>query len=561
MMSSKFAQPSNPCCIQPVVVGIRGLLLLWICLWPLNSLAADIWSQPHPGIRRLHRQTSNQNINVLVINLCAAGISLRATASSERRSTVSSFGNKVGAHAAINGDFFSFSTYSTNGLSMHAGSVWSGTQDHSYVAPIMIGSHRVELPHHQNITKTEAWVKEIVSGHPTLLDDGKTVGNPGDSLCTARHPRTALGISKDHKTMYWAVVDGRASNRIGMTCPELASLLAGLGAWDAMNMDGGGSSTMWVRNVGVVNRPSDGSERVVANHLAVFARGSGTATHCPCQMSCKGSKIVQDDCSEGDCAAFGATCANDSLGVRCVSVFCPATGKKKVCVNDKLIGDCNNGAISTGDCSQFAALCSTAGSSEARCVSAFCVKDAKEVPKAHDICLPDGRFAQCTGQGGVANAKTCPSGQRCMTVNGKTGCWDPNTTQLEPRAEATSTESNSQEQTNATESDEESSHSTETTDATQEVNATPDAQEGISSSEAEASSDQEPLLSSEQNTTPDSITPAELSDPGELLILFRDDIHEPLLLPKGCGCQAASTPASVLLLLLLGVLLLLLRKR
>ncbi len=256
--------------LLPILVGIAPA-----------ALAADTWSTPFPGVKRLHRKTSNQNINALVIDLCTPGVSLRATASAERKRTVSSFGKLVGAQAAINGDFFSYSNYSTNGLAMSGGAAWPGTADHGYVAPVAIGAGKIEISHHNNIDSVQSWMKEVVSGHPTLLDDNNVVGNPGDPLCTARHPRTMIGLSKDHRTLILAVVDGRASNRIGMTCPEMAALLQELGAFDAVNMDGGGSSTMWLSSSGVVNYPSDGSERVVANHLAVRATGSGASPHCP----------------------------------------------------------------------------------------------------------------------------------------------------------------------------------------------------------------------------------------------------------------------------------------
>jgi hypothetical protein len=61
-----------------------------------------------------------------------------------------------------------------------------------------------------------------------------------------------------------------------MTCTELATLMKGLGAYQAINLDGGGSTTMYLRGSGIVNKPSDGSERVVANHLAVYAPKLGT---------------------------------------------------------------------------------------------------------------------------------------------------------------------------------------------------------------------------------------------------------------------------------------------
>ena len=134
-----------------------------------------------------------------------------------------------------------------------------------------------------------------------------------------------------------------------------------------------------------------------------------------CDPHCEGSTMVNADCGRGNCAAYGATCVDDSLGLRCASVFCPARGTASVCLNDSTIGSCNDGAISTGDCSAYAAYCSTAGVSQARCVSAFCVASPSEVPRAHDICLPNGQLARCTDTGGVTDARSCPSGTACQS--------------------------------------------------------------------------------------------------------------------------------------------------
>lgn len=72
-----------------------------------------------------------------------------------------------------------------------------------------------------------------------------------------RHPRTAIGLSKDNNTLWLIVADGRQpSLAMGMTLPELTDLLEDLGAHNAYNLDGGGSSTMVVRGE-VVNSYSD----------------------------------------------------------------------------------------------------------------------------------------------------------------------------------------------------------------------------------------------------------------------------------------------------------------
>lgn len=239
------------------------------------AAAADTWTTPFAGVRKLYRtQTSpNRQIHALEINLDQPGVSLRSTATGERRRTVSSFANLVGAQLAVNGDFFLYADYSTVGLSAGSGVKWPGTSDDGAEATFAFNATRRELSaKSQTVAFDSTWMQGVVSGKPDLLRGGAVSSSQHTgSLCTVRHPRTALGLSQDGKKLFLVVVDGRTSASVGMTCGELATLMQGLGAHHAVNLDGGGSSAMYVRGQGVVNRPSDGSERVVANHLAVFA--------------------------------------------------------------------------------------------------------------------------------------------------------------------------------------------------------------------------------------------------------------------------------------------------
>ncbi|MEU8633393.1 phosphodiester glycosidase family protein [Amycolatopsis sp. NPDC048633] len=119
-----------------------------------------------------------------------------------------------------------------------------------------------------------------VGGNEVLLRDG--VVQPVDDV--AMHPRTAVGFSADGKRLWLATVDGRQADSRGMTELELARHLKSLGADDAINLDGGGSSTLLARNEGeaapsIRNAPSDGGERLVPNGIG-FATvpGSGKLT-------------------------------------------------------------------------------------------------------------------------------------------------------------------------------------------------------------------------------------------------------------------------------------------
>ena len=131
-------------------------------------------------------------------------------------------------------------------------------------------------------------ITQFVGGGPQMLSNGidVTASNTegiSSSFYAVRHPRTAVGFNADSTLVYFVVVDGRSSNSIGMTLHEMAAFMHSIGAQHAVNLDGGGSSSFVVRN-GVMNDPSDGSERSVANSmLCVSTAPNGTLTYVQCK--------------------------------------------------------------------------------------------------------------------------------------------------------------------------------------------------------------------------------------------------------------------------------------
>jgi len=119
----------------------------------------------------------------------------------------------------------------------------------------------------------------LLGGWPRILRDGQDVAVDAPTVegtisrnAETRHPRSAIGFSRDSSTLFLLVVDGRTQRSVGMTLVELAALMRRVGAWQAMNFDGGGSSTMIVQGA-VVNVPSDSTgERDVGNALLVVKR-------------------------------------------------------------------------------------------------------------------------------------------------------------------------------------------------------------------------------------------------------------------------------------------------
>jgi len=110
-----------------------------------------------------------------------------------------------------------------------------------------------------------------LTGNSYLLLGGKVVATDNTEL----HPRTAIGIAPRHSQVFIIVVDGRQESSDGYTMVELARRLKTFGCTSALNLDGGGSSTMVAKRAGavrVVNSPSDGGQRSVGNGLAVTYR-------------------------------------------------------------------------------------------------------------------------------------------------------------------------------------------------------------------------------------------------------------------------------------------------
>ena len=112
-------------------------------------------------------------------------------------------------------------------------------------------------------------IKEIAGGDVVILKDGVTQMeadrfiNPRDSY----NPRTMAGNDRERKHQIWCAVDGRSTTSAGCTYPQGADLMRFLGCYEAVNFDGGGSTGMWLESSGIVNHPSDGSERAVAEGL------------------------------------------------------------------------------------------------------------------------------------------------------------------------------------------------------------------------------------------------------------------------------------------------------
>ena len=109
----------------------------------------------------------------------------------------------------------------------------------------------------------------LITG-PLLLLDSKKMKLPDMKFSKKRHPRTCLCMNETD--IVFITIDGRQKEANGMNLPEVQHFLQTIGCVDAINLDGGGSTTMWMRDKGIINHPSDKTgERPVANVLLIEA--------------------------------------------------------------------------------------------------------------------------------------------------------------------------------------------------------------------------------------------------------------------------------------------------
>lgn len=124
----------------------------------------------------------------------------------------------------------------------------------------------------KNLVPSVENIKFAIGGGSIIVKEGQlTLTNINSK---GHNPRTGIGINKDNTQLYLVTVDGRKDNFTGMSQELFGSILRDIGAYNALNLDGGGSTTMAVKHNGeaehkVVNNPSDGAQRKVVNAVGV----------------------------------------------------------------------------------------------------------------------------------------------------------------------------------------------------------------------------------------------------------------------------------------------------
>ena len=286
---------------------------VYVLLIPLAAIsvilarAAAPATQPSPiQYRQIVRSNPPLRLHVVTVDLTDPRVALRVARGADdpdgqgpwqtKLDTVRNIATRQKFAVAVNGNFFfgkeginllgkqvpyfAGNWAAVNGYAMSDGVLWSNDK---FGASLVVDEKGgVTIGRFGSIPKD---ARQVVSGAELLVTNGRNVGVSKDLA-----PRTAIGIDKSGKQLTLLVVDGRRENfSVGMTAAQVGEELVGLGCWDALMLDGGGSSTLVMRDPGdqtvhLMNHPSDGHdlpmdlsvERPVADVFGVMLRDGPT---------------------------------------------------------------------------------------------------------------------------------------------------------------------------------------------------------------------------------------------------------------------------------------------
>lgn len=249
--------------------------------WEQEKIAPGLtWKSSHTVLY----DSVPQNINILIINLHKREILL--SYNPEKNIVVSKQAAAAGALAAVNAGFFNIknggsATYiKTGGLIVDTDTAKKWKRNLNMTGSVLVdknGNITIEKAETNSWYDSHPEYADVLVTGPLLLTGKEKMQLPSTALVINKHPRTAIGKRGNHKVIL-VTLDGRTDQAIGMTLTELADFMLSLHCKDAVNLDGGGSTTMWISGMpfnGIVNMPCDNKkfdhlgERAVSDILII----------------------------------------------------------------------------------------------------------------------------------------------------------------------------------------------------------------------------------------------------------------------------------------------------
>lgn len=232
--------------------------------WKVQKIAPGVWLKQAWFNQSLFQ--ANQNISILEIKMNGEN-RIDVAAEPHELKPTSSFGAEHQALAGINGTFFDMKNGgAVDYIRINGKMLNKSRQDEKNKLPfiqnaaVVIDGNKLSIAGRDGGDEWEAGLKgeDVMVSGPLLLKNKRQARIDSAGFCVKRHPRTAVAVKGDW--VWFVAVDGRNDKAAGMSLFELAQVLKWLGAEDAINLDGGGSTTMWISGFpdsGVVNHPSD----------------------------------------------------------------------------------------------------------------------------------------------------------------------------------------------------------------------------------------------------------------------------------------------------------------
>ena len=285
----------------------RAQIVAFPCILCFAALAARAREFPAtrpygPVVYQLVEQADPpQRIHVIAVDLTSRDVKVRVSrggpdpdGNGKWTTTLlrpTAIAEREGFEVTINGDFFTLPSKqdaegseaqkvfrsklasTVSGTALTDGRTWALPKEEAGRPALVIdGRNRAAIA---KVAKPPRGARQVIAGSDIIVEGGKDVARTGKGFPDGPHPRTAVGIADGGERLVLVVADGRDKERArGMSLKELAKVMLDLGCDSALNLDGGGSSVAVLRDPttgeqAILNNPSDGRERAVANVLGV----------------------------------------------------------------------------------------------------------------------------------------------------------------------------------------------------------------------------------------------------------------------------------------------------